>query len=86
MHYREFITMHGYKLINIIENEAILEGFKSPEVRKIIKTRKISTLGFQCAAISIEGYFKFLISYGVYSQIWLNLLGVIAIFFTSSYG
>ncbi len=48
--------MHGYKLIKIIENEAILEGFKSPEVRKKIKTRKISPLGFQCLAISIEGY------------------------------
>lgn len=42
--------------------------------------------GFQCVAMSIEGYFKILTSYGVYSQIWLNLLGVIAIFFTSSYG
>jgi hypothetical protein len=27
MHYREFIAMHGYKLIKIIENEAILEGY-----------------------------------------------------------
>ncbi len=67
--------MHGYKLIKIIENEAILEGFKSPEVRKKIKTRKISPLGFQCVAISIEGYFEILNFYGVHSQIWLNLLG-----------
>jgi len=62
----------------------ILEGFKSPEVRKKGKNSKITTLGFQCEAMSIEGYFKILTSYGVYSQIWLNLLGVIAIFFTSS--
>jgi hypothetical protein len=59
--------------------------FQIARSEKKIKTRKISTLGFLCVAISIEGYLNFLTSYGVYGQIWLNLLGVIAIFFTSSY-
>ncbi len=68
MRYREFMAMHGYKLIKKIENEAILKGFKSPEVRKKIKTRKISILGFQCVAMS-----------KVILKFWL-LLGFIAKF------
>jgi hypothetical protein len=38
--------MHGYKLINIIENESILEGFKSPEVRKKIQNSQDFYIGF----------------------------------------
>jgi hypothetical protein len=28
MHYREFMAMHGYQLIKIIENEATFGGFQ----------------------------------------------------------
>jgi hypothetical protein len=37
------------------------------------RIRKISILGFQCIAMSIEGCLKEIISYLVYSHIWLNL-------------
>jgi len=64
--------------IKKIENEVILEAFRSDKLKKRVKIVKIITFIFQCVAKKerIKGWLKLCTSYMVvyfYNQIWLNL-------------
>jgi hypothetical protein len=56
-----------------LESEVVLRVFKRQKWgKKLVKIKIKSIFGSECVAKNIQGWLKFCIAYGVYSQIWLN--------------